>query len=63
MVICARIQWLLDAVPVPGATSETYEVCAATNDELGVYRVEATNSCGTVSSNEVLIESVTDCPP
>ena len=57
-----RIQWFLDGVPIPGATGETYEVPETTNDDLGVYHVEVSNSCGTVSSNEVLVESLRDCP-
>jgi len=58
----ARIQWFLDDVPIPGATAETHEVLEATNSDLGIYRVEVTNSCGTVSSNEVIVESLRDCP-
>jgi hypothetical protein len=56
-----RLQWYFQStttspwVAVPGATSSTYRVAAAANLDGGYYRLEATNTAGTVSSRSALV--------
>ena len=43
-------QWLKDGVPIPGATSSTYEVRANGSASGGAYTVEVSNTLGKVTS-------------
>jgi hypothetical protein len=43
-------QWLKDGVPIPGATSSTYEVRANGSASGGAYTVEVSNALGKVTS-------------
>jgi hypothetical protein len=44
------LQWSLNGVPIPGATSASYDIAAATLADAGYYTVTATNSAGTATS-------------
>ena len=52
----------LDDAPIEGADEPQYAVAIATSSDLGLYRVEITNTCGTVVSDEVLIDPARPCP-
>ncbi|OJX58734.1 MAG: hypothetical protein BGO89_05330 [Candidatus Kapaibacterium thiocyanatum] len=46
-------QWMKGTTAIPGATTATYTVAAATTDNAGSYTVIVTNACGTVTSDAV----------
>jgi len=54
-----QYQWLKDNVPIPGATQPSYEIEDAREDDIGSYRLKATNSCGTATSNAAQV--TVDC--
>lgn len=54
-------QWLKNATPVSGATSNTLDIAAVTEAEEGSYTCEITNTCGT-SVSDVALLSVTPIP-
>jgi len=58
----AHYQWFLDGVPIPGATGATYSVGATTGADLGIYRVDVSNTCGTVRSGAFDLQPVNPCP-
>ena len=46
-------QWMKGAASIPGATSATYTVASATSTDAATYSLMITNSCGSVSTNNV----------
>jgi Immunoglobulin domain len=49
-------QWFLNGVAIPGATSSSYPIAnAQLNQSGGLYSVSATNSAGTVTSNQATL--------
>ena len=58
-------QWNLNGVPIPGATSATYSVPAATSAYNGNYSVTVSNALGNVTSSSVSVivgSSITSNP-
>jgi hypothetical protein len=57
-----RLQWYFQSsatepwVVVPGATDSTYELSGVTSRDGGLYRLEASNSAGTVTSKAALVK-------
>jgi Immunoglobulin domain len=49
------IQWNLNGVAIPGATSATYSVSGATSTNDGSYTVTVTNALGSVTSSTVSV--------
>ncbi|MCC6650388.1 MAG: T9SS type A sorting domain-containing protein [Candidatus Eisenbacteria bacterium] len=54
-------QWKRDSVAIPGATNSYYTKTNVQAPDAGLYSVEITSSCGTITS--VLASLVVDCPP
>jgi len=50
------VQWLLEGVPIPGATSATYSVAAAGAADAGAYSAAVTNDCGSVVSSSAIVD-------
>ncbi len=48
-------QWRKDGINIPGATSASYSIPAADNDDAGSYDVVVSNSCGSVTSNPATV--------
>lgn len=48
-------QWRKDGADIPGATSDTYALAAATLDDAGTYDVVLSNPCGDVTSTSAVL--------
>ncbi|MEP7342896.1 MAG: reprolysin-like metallopeptidase [Acidobacteriota bacterium] len=48
-------QWRKGAVNIPGATSSSYSISAATTNDAGSYDVVVTAACGSITSNTVTL--------
>ena len=49
-------QWYLNNTPITNATNATYSVVAIAAADAGTYKVDVTTSCGTVTSNDVVVK-------
>ncbi len=49
-------EWRKDGVPIPGATSDTLEIDAATPEDAGSYDVAVANACGSVTSSASVLD-------
>ena len=49
-------QWSLNGTPVPGATSSTYIVSAASSAYSGTYTVTVSNPAGSVTSQQTIVQ-------
>ncbi|MBK7576211.1 MAG: immunoglobulin domain-containing protein [Ignavibacteria bacterium] len=49
-------QWQKNGDPIPGATRSEYSVLAAALSDAGKYRCEVTGGCGTVTSDEIVVD-------
>ncbi len=58
----AMIQWFRNNAPIARATEPSYFIPALTNKDLGVYHVEAANTCGTVISRSADLTTSRPCP-
>lgn len=56
------LQWQRDGVAIAGATSATYRIGSVSAADAGNYRVVATNSAGTATSNTVALTVTTATP-
>jgi hypothetical protein len=56
-----KYQWILNGIPVPGATSPVYTFAANFNTK-GTYTVAATNEGGTTISDISVVVQVEDVP-
>jgi len=48
-------QWSINGVPIPGATSSTYTIAAASTSDAGNYTVTVSNLGGTALSNSAVV--------
>jgi len=55
-------QWYLNNSPISGATLATYSVANVTTDAAGTYKVVATNSQGSATSNNAVVTVNTAAP-
>jgi|GEM_PF-1107392 len=53
---------LSDVAPYSGTGTATLNIAAVTNAEAGSFDVVVTNTCGTATSNAVVIDIATGCP-
>jgi len=55
-------QWKQNGNPIPGATDATYSIDGATADDTGTYVVEVSNSLGSETSIEAVVEVIVPAP-
>ena len=53
----ASFQWFFDGEPIPGATGPEYSVAAAGNTHLGQYHVRVTNTCASLTTDPVKVNT------
>jgi hypothetical protein len=61
-----RYLWFRNGIPIPGATEPTFVIDAVDENDWGFYRVEITNTCGTINSDlaavRVIPSGIGPCP-
>jgi len=50
-------QWFFDGQPIPGATGPEYRVAAAGNTHFGQYHVRVTNTCASLTTDPVKVNT------
>ena len=55
-------QWYFNDTPINGATDATYTINGVTTNNEGSYTVIITNACGSVTSSNITVDTVTPTP-
>ncbi|MEE9296031.1 MAG: immunoglobulin domain-containing protein [Phycisphaerae bacterium] len=57
-----RYQWMLDDIPISGATSQTLAIAQSGVDDAGTYSVVVSNDLASVTSDNAFLGVITDVP-
>ena len=56
-------QWYFNGNPIDGATDTSYTITGVTTNNEGNYTVVVTNSCGSVTSSNIVVDTSASNPP